>query len=479
VLNTQRAKVYEQRNRIFTKDDLSEDVTEMLQTEVNRRVPEALDDPDGPWKLLAWLEQIQPPLQVNGFIYPSYTLRLILDHILGGQTNDEGRTTQDGNLQPMQIERDIALKALLEVADESLKAEEEHALHSIANLLELSQERFQTQLEERLETVDTFFEGLDLEEEGDGRSPRQLVDELSGLVRVPLKLSNDEQRALKQDPEQVAEIVRAQVSNVLVDQAITRLIGAAERRLEEDLDLNRAQLPAQDWEALSQAVLDAIQSGFGKRRQRLVGENGDGSIAKDLETALARAEGPLSEMQLLSLLMQLPQGSRAMFDKRTHRRVWRRTTRLTYFYAAAHFMQSRTPEQITAEVLEHLENAQAAMRSAWGRSEWSRLATARPLDLDGTTRRGIQRLLGEERYAEIAEGPLQTLQGEERLRVVDELGRQALTEVYRQLLLGVISELWVEYLTNMEALRVSIGLEAMLRSARQYKQAFEMFRIAR
>jgi preprotein translocase subunit SecA len=35
-----------------------------------------------------------------------------------------------------------------------------------------------------------------------------------------------------------------------------------------------------------------------------------------------------------------------------------------------------------------------------------------------------------------------------------------LTELYRQLLLSVITELWVDYLTQMEALRVSIGLEA-------------------
>jgi len=485
VLNMQRAKVYEQRNRIFTKDDLSEDVTEMLQTEVNRRVPEALEDADGPWKLLAWLDQIQPPLQVNGFIYPSYTLRLILSHVLSMQPSAVSSQQSALSHQPSAagsqqiLEREAAFKALLEIADESLKSEAEHVLHSIANLLELAHERFQSQLEERLEIVDTFFEGLDLEEEPDGRNPRQLVEELSGLVHVPLKLSNDEQRALKHDPEQVAESVRAQVSNVLLDQAVARLIGAAERRLEEDLDLNRTQLTAQDWEALSQAILDAIQSGFARRRLRLVGENGDGLIAKDLETALARAEGPLSEMQLLSLLMQLPQGARAMFDKRTHRRVWRRTTRLTYFYAAAHFLQNRNPEQITAEVLEHLEDAQAAMRSAWGRNEWSRLATARPLDLDETTRRGLERLLGEERYAEIAEQPVQALQGEERRQVVDELGRQALTEVYRQLLLGVISELWVEYLTNMEALRVSIGLEAYAQRDPlvQYKnKAFEMFR---
>ena len=63
VLNTQRAAVYSQRDRIFTKDDLSEDVTEMLRTEVQRRVPQALEDKEGPWKLISWLDQIQPPLE--------------------------------------------------------------------------------------------------------------------------------------------------------------------------------------------------------------------------------------------------------------------------------------------------------------------------------------------------------------------------------------------------------------------------------
>jgi preprotein translocase subunit SecA len=88
-------------------------------------------------------------------------------------------------------------------------------------------------------------------------------------------------------------------------------------------------------------------------------------------------------------------------------------------------------------------------------------------------------LLGEARYREISDQPLGSIQAEERMRVVDELGRQALTEIYRQLLLGVISELWVDYLTSMEALRVSIGLEAYGQRDPlvQYKnRAFDMFR---
>jgi preprotein translocase subunit SecA len=54
----------------------------------------------------------------------------------------------------------------------------------------------------------------------------------------------------------------------------------------------------------------------------------------------------------------------------------------------------------------------------------------------------------------------------------------ALNEVHRQLLLGATTELWVDYLTRIEALRVSIGLEAYAQRDPlvQYKsKASEMF----
>ena len=39
-------------------------------------------------------------------------------------------------------------------------------------------------------------------------------------------------------------------------------------------------------------------------------------------------------------------------------------------------------------------------------------------------------------------------------------GRQVQNIIYRHILLRAISELWIEHLTQMEALRVSIGMEA-------------------
>ena len=474
VLNTQRVKIYAQRDRIFQKEDLNTDVREMLKIELQRRIPQALEDPEGPWKLLAWLDQIQPPLSVNGGIFPSYTLRILLESLrseLSSQTSRANLTDgKDGGQKTLYI--------LLHISENALKAEEEHMLRTVEELLEGTRLRLETLLKERMETIDTFFEGLDLEDETKIRQPRQLSDELSTLTQVPLKLNPEELRSLRDDPEQASELVQQQVEDTLIEQAITRLVGAVERRLDEELDLNPAQLESDDWDNLADQVLQAIHNIFEQRREKLIGQNGDGLIRNDLETEISKVDGSQNDNQLLSLLLKIPQGARAVFDKKTHRRVWRQTTRLTYIYLAAQYLENREHEDTSVEVLEHLEAAQSAMQRAWGQSEWVRLENSSPADLNEGTKNGLRRALGEVRYEEIYSQPLKSLEWDERIMIVEELGRQALTEVYRQLLLGVISELWVEYLTNMEALRVSIGLEAYGQRDPlvQYKnRAFEMF----
>jgi len=479
VLNTQRAKIYDQRDLIFVKDDLSEDVTEMLQVEVMQRVPEALEDPEGPWRVLAWLDQIQPPLSVDGFVYPSYSLRLLVDHIMGLVSATESYQPAAGQHPQKLIDPDTVQGALIELAAESLQAEEEHVLRSVSNLMENSRQRFEDQLEERLETVDNFVDGLELADETDTRSPSEVTEELTSLVQVPLKLSSAEQRTLKEEPDEVVDLIHDQVNAALINQSVTRLIGAVERRLEEDLEVSKSQLVAEDWDSLTDQILDTIQAGYERRQQRLIGDNGDGLIPSELKKLLAKVDSDLNQGQVLGLLIQMPQGSRAIFDKKTHRRVWRRTTRLSYLYRTARLLVYEDPEEVTAQVLDHLEGAQSALRFLWGTSEWSRVAEADPEDLDETTQKGLKTVLGEDRFAGIKGGPIQQLDGEERLAVADEFGRQALTEIYRQLLLGVISELWVEYLTSVEALRVSIGLEAYAQRDPLvvYKnRAFEMFR---
>jgi preprotein translocase subunit SecA len=450
VLNSQRTRIYAQRDLIFSKDDLSDDVEEMLHTEVSRRVPDALQDEDGPWKLLAWLEQVQPTLTLGKIIFPSYTLRLLLD-ILQQQKVDMD--------DPQSISQ-----ALLEIARQSLVAEGQRLGHAVRDILENIHARLEQQLQEQEETIDTFLEGLEVEEEGQSaRNPRELVDSLSAQLRLPLRLSTDQQRQLRTDPEGVIESLRPQLQDAARQQALTRLTGAIERRLEDSLDLHLAQMAVQDWDEIEDQVFAALDDNLNRRLERLVGDgNGfsGGQIGKDLSIQLSRMNGSFSQASLLQLLLLMPQGAQAGFDRKTHRRVVRRTTRLNYIYYAARQLEQRDPEQVAQDVLEHLENAQLAIRTYWGLAAWPHIATARWDDLEAWLQQRLENVLDDATRTALRTDPLNTLTGEALNQVVAEAGNKALTEIYRPLLLSVISELWVEYLTQMEALRVSIGLEA-------------------
>jgi len=432
-------------------------------------VPESLADDEGPWKLLAWLDQIQPPLDLGGVLFPSYSLKLLLDH-LSSQKNKYGSL-------------DELRDALLGLADEALKAEEEHLLHTVDSLLDATRERLDALVKERLEALDTYFEGLGLgEEEGAApRNPRELLDELVGAVHVAVRLSPEEQRLLRDDPGQVRPVIHQQVENAVIGQSALRLVGAIERRLEDSLELEPPQLAQADWEAMADQVYQAVQAVLSKRRERLMGNGAgpaSGQLSRDLEAALAKINGPINTNHMLGLLLMMPQGSRATFDKKTHRRVLQRTTRLTYIYLASRLLEKPQPEDITEDVLKHLQSAQATIRRLWGASEFQRLEHARLPELEPQLRDTLCTLLGEETCNRLQTQPLQSLDRDQVIQVMDELGGRPLTEIYRQLLLGVITELWVDYLTQMEALRVSIGLEAYGQRDPlvQYKsKAFELF----
>jgi preprotein translocase subunit SecA len=196
-----------------------------------------------------------------------------------------------------------------------------------------------------------------------------------------------------------------------------------------------------------------------------------------LDGALSKLDG-VTTKDLVELVYSLPQGRRAAFDKKTHRRVWVRTNRMTFIYNAAHFLEDSDPDEIAADVLSHLEDARVAIRYEWGKNELNRLADVRPTDLEEDVRLGLEDALGDSTYASIKSKPFSEINADNKEAVIHELGRQGMTKVYRQLLLSVISNLWVEYLTQLEALRVSIGLEAYAQRDPlvQYKnRAFEMF----
>ncbi len=72
VLNTQRNRIYEERNKIFTKEYLHEDVNEMLQIELqtaSRAALPTLKDPGSCWHI--WKRSSRVSIQNMAFIPPS------------------------------------------------------------------------------------------------------------------------------------------------------------------------------------------------------------------------------------------------------------------------------------------------------------------------------------------------------------------------------------------------------------------------
>jgi preprotein translocase subunit SecA len=448
VLNAQRQRIYEQRDRVFVKDNLNEDVTELLRAEVEKRVPEALADEEGPWKLLAWLDQIQPPFAYPEGVFPSFTYSLLLDEL--AESTDAPR------------------EALLDLIARVIETENGHIQRAVESLVERAGESLEQQLEERLDAVDTFFDGL--EESDEQRRPQELLEELNNAVRLPLRLASDQMRLLSSDPRDLEDHIKEQIELMLTNVTIARVGGAVENRLGEPLEINKEQLVRLDWDGASQILLDALHASLEKRRERLAGESG--VVPRDLDVLLERESiSGADRSEMVRLLATLAQGRRTAFDAKTHRQVQQLYTRFHYTYLAAQLLEDSNPDSVAADVLDHLEEARRELRRAWGGSEFSRLSqnAARAADLGP-----VAGVLGPDR----AGVPLTALSESERVTLIESIGARVQTEIYRQVLLGAITELWVDYLTRVEALRVSIGLEAYAQRDPlvQYKgRASEMF----
>jgi preprotein translocase subunit SecA len=401
VLNQQRTQIYGQRDRIFVKEDLREDVQEMLEAEIRERVEAAFEDEENFWRLPAWLEQVQPTLSLGEReLFPSFPIKLIMDEFASGADPKA---------------------AAVQLANRTLTIEHTHLQSAIETAIDRAKESLKNQTEERKDLLDEFFNGLrDAEEKP---RPQEALEELQSIVRLPLKLNNNQLRALVNDPASVEEEIREAVTSQLTDLAVARLVGAVENRLGESLGFSKDDLAEMAWEELTDEVALRSHSALTRQRERFAGA--DGVLARDVSFLLQR-EDLASDSSRARFLLALSQGQRNVFDQRTHRQVKQVYQRFSYSFLAAELMQKMSAEDLIESILAHLEKAEDALTLAWGREE--------------LVRRG-----------EPAEGQ------EEAAR---ELGLRLLNEAHRRLLLSAITELWVDYLTRVEALRVSIGLEA-------------------
>ncbi len=457
VLNQQREVYYGLRNRVFTKADLTEDGGEMLRAEAERHVEVALAEPEGPWKLLAWLEETQPTLGLNsGQPYPSFMLSLILEDM---------RELTDP--EPVR-------ERLLQWAREALTTQYEHLSRVVSEQLDSALERLDAQVKQRVDAAESALEAarLEAEEAGhdvDANQLLRLAEESAGL-RIQVDAAGVQQ--IRSEPRRFEKMIPDLVEASLGLRVWAGLLQSVERRMAEPLGLEPSLKTPVDWDAASATLRDAMQRVWDLRSSTVLGE-----IERELGQALPET-GPVSDLIKTRILVQMSYGQRTFFDRRTHQKRALVVARLSYPFAAARLLEGVEKDELSDRVLDHLDGGLQEIQRALGAAELSRLSV--PLrDADPAVQRGLAESLSEEVVASLAEEEsLSAVQGERRANLEAALGRLALSSGLRGLILAVGDRLWVEYLTQMEALRTSIGLEAYGQRDPlvQYKsRAFDMF----
>jgi len=454
VLNQQRAQIYAQRDRIFVKDDLREDVTELLRQEIERRVPEALQAEGGPWRLLAYLEDVQPTLRLARGYYPSFSLQLVLDTL-----PDEAFTDPQA-----------AEEAILQAAKDAVEAEHDHIRDYLHSRIQGLLEAYEQAMEDRQNALEELIDNFDGFIEATSAQPQALRAEIEAVLRVPVKVSHGEIRRWMDDPDLAYDALLEIIEDTLGTITLRRMLGTVQRAIGEvDLSLDTlAQMD--DWDTIIQTIYEAIDNVLEQRVVRLFGdEHTEGQVTRDLKQYLGRLESRfrgddpesgLTEDDVIALLTAIQQGTRTTFDRKTHRKQQQVITRFQYTFSAARLIENRPTDALTEDVLEHLQGAQDAMQWDLGEGEFQRLQAVPPAQLGPRSRRGLRKALGDDVYTQYENTPLGQFPETYHETIQFELGRQVLTERYRQLLLQVISSAWVEYLTKIEALRIAIGLEA-------------------
>ena len=437
VLNTQRNRIYSQRDKIFTKDDLHEDVSEMLVTELSRRIRTGLEDKEGPWKLLGFLEDIQPSIQTDFGSYPSYSLKMVLDSL--GTPSDE----------------DALIEKLVALAKDAVLSENEHIREGAALLFERSEQSMKTQLAERNEMLDAYLDSFDPSEQHD------LAAEIGAIVQTPVRLSPAQQRSFMEDPMSMKAPLKEALRTGVTLTTIRRILLTLEKRFGDNWAMKPIDLAQLPWAEVRQKIDSQINDALERRVDRLFGAEGE--VRRDLEANPELLQAALtSENARIQLVQLTTEGKRIAFDARSHRKTFQTQLRLNYLFSMSEQLLKQPAEKVTEEVLTHLQGAEKKLAEIFGEFEFQHLANNnfRLADLPNATKDALNAKLGEQEFGAISGLAIEDIPETLHESIREVLGDKAQNRIYRDLLLGTITETWVEYLTRMEALRVSISMES-------------------
>jgi preprotein translocase subunit SecA len=355
--------------------------------------------------------------------------------------------------------------ALLQEAAQAAAA---HWAEAAARAVQAVADRSRQALSDWVDTAERSFEGWLQESQESGQAPNlwSLTERVRELTGLEIRLEGMRGARPEEVRGALTEAVREAGHRTLRMQAMA----AAARRVGIGFTLNEADLLESSWEELAEIIREDVQAEAQARLEAHLRE------ARGLLTE--RLNGQRDAATLAQALWEAQFTRQTSFDARTHQRVTYAQVVFPLSYLSGRLFEEIPEGERGPRILEHLHGVLEAREEELGRTTWAAVADQRPMDLEEAARLSLQAWLGEGRWETVAEVPFHqwdpALQ-EEALRF---FGRRAFSVAARHLLLSLIGQLWVEYLTAIENLRQGIGLEAFGQRDPlvEYKRrAFEMF----
>jgi preprotein translocase subunit SecA len=451
VMNSQRERIYAERDKVLTKPSLMEDVLEMLQTELQQRIPTALQESDGTWRLLAYLDDIQPTLAIEGeeVRIPSFKMQVLLDFI-------HGKLKSTNKIPTEQL-----LKILDQLANEVLELEKTHLVASAGIFLDKTHEAFQQQLAQKLDEVDIYFEGLQMQSGEPGTNPKAIFNQIQTTFNSRLNYSQEQIKNIFDYLDQIHEEVKEQVQVNAMKGLLLRISKVYGSKLEESLNLPTDEGLLGNWEGIRESVFTWLKGFVNSKITALCGEQGQ---ARQNILAIVNGRDPIEweDNLMLEILSRMDEVNRLVLDPRSHKKLMKRGNMLNYLYWVGHKLENQEPESLTIQTLNHLIKVQKLLQMAFGQMQLRTLLQSQVTyeQLDPILKLKIDTHLGAENYRQLVLQPQTTLQQPIMEKVTEALGEDLQNFIYRNILLNAISSLWIEHLTHMEGLRVSIGMEA-------------------
>ena len=456
VLNSQRKRIYDQRDQAFVKEDLSEDIYALLETDLHNRMEKSKDEEK--WKLAAYLDSVQPAIEMEDIFLPSFSQKIIVQLL----RETIGEKPSYENL----------LNGLIQFGRKAFETESKNGLEIMEKLIENTRTGYENQLAERMNNFGLFVDSLkdrlkqkrdaeEMEQLTEPIRPQDLLTEAGSYAKVAFRLTPDKQRALTEADEDVLDELRDQITGALFGLYVQRLNLVIGNRMSGDYLVPAEQTAVGDWDSVEEKMMDAVEKAYFTRADRLFGSQAQ--IQADLETALKSYQPEdLTDKQWVQLLRTMSQGQRIAFDSKTHRKSTKTYTRCSYIYYCGSLLESLEPEETHNLIWDHYLDAVEGQRKIFGKVDWTRIRTNNVLlsQLKPDTQERIRGEIGEESYAAIKDVLPLDIPDEIQVRIQSVLGKRIQNEVNRQVLLRSITNQWVDYLTQIEGLRVSISMES-------------------